>query len=220
MSVGPSRAGGAGWLRRGGGSGLNAVKKKICWQPATGRSWLLLPLFDPQRAHAAGICIGAIANSSLLVRLALRLQPDDRMLHSSRASSHMEKSYPLNRQQFQAVSALASHQRYRHFIGRVSDWQFVWGLSNEGGWVTASNSNGNPVSPFWPHPDYAIACAVGEWAGNSPESIDIQHFLSRWLPGMRKDGMLVAVFPTPTMQGIVVSPHQLQSDIEEELSCL
>jgi hypothetical protein len=35
-----------------------------------------------------------------------------------------------------------------------------------------------------------------------------------------KDGMLVAVFPTPTMQGIVVSPHQLQSDIEEELSCL
>jgi len=31
----------------------------------------------------------------------------------------MEKFYPLNRQQFQAVSALASHQRYRHFIGRV-----------------------------------------------------------------------------------------------------
>lgn len=132
----------------------------------------------------------------------------------------MEKSYPLTRQQFQAVSALPSLQRYRHFIGRVSDWQLVWGLRNEGGWVTASDSNGNSVAPFWPHPDYAIACAVGEWAGNSPASIDVHHFLSRWLPGMEKDGMLAAVFPTPTMQGIVVSPRQLQRDIEEELSCL
>ncbi|MEX8193887.1 DUF2750 domain-containing protein [Comamonas guangdongensis] len=132
----------------------------------------------------------------------------------------MENSYSLNRQQFQAVSALAGHQRYRHFIGRVSDWQFVWGLRNEDGWVTASDSNGNLVSPFWPHPDYAIVCADGEWAGNSPASIEVRHFLSRWLPGMEKDGLLAAVFPTPTIQGVVVSPRQLKKDIEEELSRL
>ena len=37
---------------------------------------------------------------------------------------------------------------------------------------------------------------------------------------MEKDGMLAAVFPTPTMQGVIVSPRQLQRDIEEELSHL
>ncbi|MDR3003753.1 MAG: DUF2750 domain-containing protein [Acidovorax sp.] len=132
----------------------------------------------------------------------------------------MEKSYSLHRQQFQAVSALASHQRYRHFIARVSDWQHVWGLKHEDGWVTASDNNGNLASPFWPHPDYAMACTGREWAGNSPASIEVHHFLNRWLPGMEKDGLLVAVFPTPTMQGAVVAPRQLQRDIEEELSRL
>lgn len=209
-----------------GGSGRVAESVRRIWTQCCQEDDLLAVRFRPPMVAAAtvrstaGICIGAVANSSLLERLALRLQPGDRMPHSSSASSQMEKSYPLNRQQFQAVSALASHQRYRHFIGRVSDWQLVWGLRNEGGWVTASDSNGNPVAPFWPHPDYAIACAVGEWAGNSPASIDVHHFLSRWLPGMEKDGMLAAVFPTPAMQGIVVSPRQLQSDIEEELSCM
>ncbi len=209
-----------------GGSGRVAETWRWIWTQRGQEENLLAARFRLSMVAAAavrstaGICIGAIANSSLLKRLAPRLQPGDRMPHSSSASSHMEKSYPLNRQQFQAVSALASHQRYRHFIGRVSDWQLVWGLRNEGGWVTASDSNGNPVAPFWPHPDYAIACAVGEWAGNSPASIDVHHFLSRWLPGMEKDGMLAAVFPTPAMQGLVVSPRQLQRDIEEELSCL
>lgn len=209
-----------------GGSGRVAETWRRIWTQRGQEENLLAARFRLSMVAAAavrstaGICIGAIANSSLLKRLAPRLQPGDRMPHSSSASSHMEKSYPLNRQQFQAVSALASHQRYRHFIGRVSDWQLVWGLRNEGGWVTASDSNANPVAPFWPHPDYAIACAVGEWAGNSPASIDVHHFLSRWLPGMEKDGMLAAVFPTLAMQGLVVSPHQLQRDIEEELSCM
>ena len=210
---------------QGGGGRVSETGWRI-WTQRGQEENLLVARFRSYMVAAAavrstdGICIGAIASSSLPKRLELRLQPVDRMPHSSGASSHMEMSYPLNRQQFQAVSALASHQRYRHFIGRVSDWQLVWGLRNEGGWVTALYSNGNPVAPFWPHPDYAIACAVGEWAGNAPASIDIHHFLSRWLPGMEKDGMLAAVFPTPAMQGVFVSPRQLQSDIEEELSCM
>lgn len=55
MSVGPSRAVVVGYLRRDGGSGLNAVKKKICWQPASGRMWLWRPLFDSQMGYASAL---------------------------------------------------------------------------------------------------------------------------------------------------------------------
>lgn len=130
----------------------------------------------------------------------------------------MASSYPLNPKQFQAVLALPGPDRYRHFVGRVADWQFVWGLKDKNGWASAADDDGNSAFPFWPHPDYAAACATDNWAGNSPDSIEVHEFLERWLPGMAKDGVAVAVFPTPTMRGTVVPAIQLQQAIQDELS--
>jgi hypothetical protein len=130
----------------------------------------------------------------------------------------MPDPYPLNQKQFQAVSALTGPDRYQHFVGRVADWQLVWSLKDENGWVSASDDLGNLTFPFWPHPDYAAACATGNWGGNAPGSIEVHEFLERWLPGMAKDGVAVAVFPTPTMRGTVVPALQLQQAIQDELS--
>lgn len=130
----------------------------------------------------------------------------------------MAEPYPLNPQQFQAVSALAGPDRYRHFVSRVSDWQHVWSLKDESGWVSAADDQGNLVFPFWPHPDYAAACATGDWTGNIPASIEVHEFLERWLPNMDKDEVEAAVFPTPTMRGVIIPALQLQRAIQDELS--
>jgi hypothetical protein len=130
----------------------------------------------------------------------------------------MASPYPLNPKQFAAVSALPAPDRYQHFVGRVADWQFVWGLRDLGGWVSAADDEGNPGFAVWPHPDYAAACAIEKWAGNSPAAIEIHEFLENWLTGMASDGVAVAVFPTATMRGVLVPALQLQRAIQEELS--
>jgi len=130
----------------------------------------------------------------------------------------MPKQYALSLQQFTAVSKLAGTERYSHFVARVADWEGVWGLRNEAGWVSARDNDGNTGFPVWPHPDYAIACATGEWANNSPSPIEVHEFVDEWLPNMAAKGVLVAVFPTSSMSGVMVSALELQASILEELS--
>lgn len=130
----------------------------------------------------------------------------------------MPDTYALSAQQFSAVSALAGPERYKHFVGRVADWQSVWGLRNESGWVAAGDENGNSGFPVWPHPDYALVCAIGDWSSNSPSPIEVHEFVERWLPNMTAQGVLVAVFPTPSMRGVLVPAAELQEHIQQELS--
>ena len=130
----------------------------------------------------------------------------------------MPSPYTLSPQQFAAVSKLPGPDRYRHFVSRVADWQSVWGLRNEGGWVAAGDESGTPAFPVWPHPDYAAACALGEWSGNFPAAIEVHDFIDSWLPDMAAEGVLVAVFPTPMLRGAIVPAAQLQAHIHDELS--
>ena len=130
----------------------------------------------------------------------------------------MAKTYALSPQQFSAVSSLAAPVRYKHFVARVADWESVWGLRNESGWVASGDEKGNSGFPVWPHPDYAQACAAGEWAGNSPSPIEVHDFIENWLPNMATDSVFVAVFPTPAMRGIPVPALELQRHIKQALS--
>ncbi len=132
----------------------------------------------------------------------------------------MVTPYPLNPEQYASVSSLPAPKRYQHFIGRVADWQYIWGLKDESGWVSAADDSGNPTFLVWPHPDYAAACATGSWSGNRPAPIEVHEFVDVWLPGMTQDGVAVAVFPTATMRGVVVPASQLRQAIQDELSSL
>ena len=46
--------------------------------------------------------------------------------------------------------------------------------------------------PVWPHPAYAVACAQGAWQGHVPAAIPLDEWLEDWLPGVERDGRLVA----------------------------
>lgn len=121
----------------------------------------------------------------------------------------------VNKKQFEAVVALPAKERYGHFIKRVADAEEAWGLRSEGGWALAADEQ-NEVFPLWPHPQYAQACAAGDWAASSPERLSLGEVMD--LLGRLEENQLgVAVFPTPQGKGIVVSPAELRRHLEAEL---
>jgi hypothetical protein len=130
----------------------------------------------------------------------------------------MAQQYDLDPKQFAAVCELAGPDRYRHFVARVADWQFVWGLKAEKGWVAAAVTLETSAFPVWPHADYATACAIGDWSESVATPIEVHEFTETWLRGMSQEGVLVAVFPTASMSGVVVPALQLQEAIHQELS--
>src|SRR5579884_1598964 len=122
----------------------------------------------------------------------------------------------LTDKEFAAVSALPGPKRYSHFVKQVADWEQVWSLRNVDGWVTSEDDNGRRTLPVWPHPRYAEACASNEWSGTAPASIVLTDWIEKWLPGMRADGLHVAVFPVSPEKSVVVSPDRLLHDLEIE----
>ncbi|HZW14029.1 MAG TPA: DUF2750 domain-containing protein [Noviherbaspirillum sp.] len=129
----------------------------------------------------------------------------------------MNESYRLTEKEFDSVTQLDGPARFKHFVSRVADWQKVWGLRSDSGWVSVGYDDGNSGFPVWPHPQYAAACATGEWAENRPASIDVHEFVESWLLNMTDDGVKVAVFPTPKMRGVFVEARGLQRMLQDEL---
>ena len=113
------------------------------------------------------------------------------------------------------VVSLKAQDRSDYFVRKVADFESVWGLIDQG-WATAQVGAAIAV-PFWPEDTFTELCAVGEWQGLHPKSIDLSDFLSKWLPGMERDGRKCLIFPTPKENGFLMSPLDLMYLIKREL---
>ena len=129
----------------------------------------------------------------------------------------MTPPYELSALQRTALLASPAPARFKHFIGRAADYECVWGLRDASGWVALADETGAHGFPVWPHPDYASACATDAWTGNHPVAIDVYEFTEAWLPDMAARGVSVAVFPTPSMQGVWMAAEELRQCLAEEL---
>ncbi|PCE29565.1 DUF2750 domain-containing protein [Burkholderia ubonensis] len=112
------------------------------------------------------------------------------------------------------ILKLDTHARVDYFVRKVADFEVVWGLFDEG-WACARHG-GATVMPFWPEAAFAGRCAEGAWSGFRPSAIALADFLSRWLPGMARDGRLCAVFPVPGQAGPPMQPPDLLERIARE----
>ena len=83
------------------------------------------------------------------------------------------------------------------------------------GWVLMADEKEVELVPVWPHKQFADACADAKKQECATE-ISLDDWLKKWLPGMTKDGRLVAVFPVPSGKGVVVSPEELKTDLLAE----
>jgi hypothetical protein len=124
--------------------------------------------------------------------------------------------WDLSDKEMAAVMRRDATERYKHLIKRVADHELVWGLWSEG-WALMGDDSGREVVPIWPHAPYAAACAKDDWSGYEPRQIDLSEWMERWLPGMKRDRRLVAVFPIRQGKTATVEPDDLLRDLEEEL---
>lgn len=124
--------------------------------------------------------------------------------------------YAMNQAQFDAVVSLPAQRRYAHFVSMVADSQELWTLRNSDGFVLSEDDAGSPSIPIWPHPDYASALVGGPWADCTPARLDLDAFLSEWIPGASGETRTFAVFPTPDGRGVVVAPDRLRDDLQAE----
>jgi hypothetical protein len=143
--------------------------------------------------------------------------PDDERLQLAEAVLRSIGRAPprLSPRQMQAVLALPASRRFEHFVKVVADRQQVWGLHHDG-WALAAADDGTPVFPLWPAPDYAQACALGEWAAHAPRAIGLDDFIRALLPKLKAEGVLPGVFFTPAGRGLTPSVDTLQAALDAE----
>jgi hypothetical protein len=112
---------------------------------------------------------------------------------------------------------LPGEERYIAFLARVIQQVEVWTLKGHDGFIAFSDDDGRDCFPFWPDAACAKALATEDWGDCRPEPLALDVFMTRWLPGMAKDGRLAAVFPAPDGSGVVIEPETLLQDLREEI---
>lgn len=124
----------------------------------------------------------------------------------------------MNPQQYESVLALSGTDRATHFVGKSADWEQLWGVRNEEGWLVPETPEGLEYFPVWPHPEYAQSITDAHFPGHVATEIALEDFLSEWLPTFEKDGVKVAVFPNKEWMFWVMEPGDLADILREEAS--
>jgi hypothetical protein len=91
------------------------------------------------------------------------------------------------------MSNAASHAHA--FYRQVAQEKKVWTVKDSGGFPAPMNSEGKRAQPFWSSLSRVelIKKNVPAYAAFEPHEISWEAFRDRWLPGLKKDGILIGV---------------------------
>jgi len=117
--------------------------------------------------------------------------------------------------EIEALLSSDSKRRYEYFVRRVCDTQTVWGLYDEG-WASIADEAGEPLLALWPHPVYAKKLATDDWEAYQPAQIPLREFFDEWLPRLKKEKLMFAIFPIPQGGAIGISAEDLESSLRLE----
>lgn len=123
----------------------------------------------------------------------------------------------LRQREIEALLKAQAPARTKYFVNKVCDNEQVWGLKSAAGWKVVGDPAGTVCFPVWPHQQFAELCAAGRWGECRAESIPLDSWLDRWETGLQKDAVSVAVFPTPTLNGVVLAPKEINDLIRAGL---
>jgi hypothetical protein len=90
-----------------------------------------------------------------------------------------------------SIAAAHAHEFYK----QVAKNNKVWTVRDEGGFPAPKNSEGIRVQPFWSSLSRVakVIKNVPAYNGFEPYEIDWESFRDKWLPGLKKDGLLIGV---------------------------
>ena len=124
----------------------------------------------------------------------------------------------MNKQQFEAVLALDGSKRYDHFISKVADWEQLWSVKSDKGWLVPIAPENFEYFPIWPHPEYAQKVTDQNFPGHQVVEISLEELLEHWLPLFERDKVKVAVFPNNEWTFWCIEPNSLKDDLINEIA--
>ncbi|MEL0638739.1 DUF2750 domain-containing protein [Marinomonas sp. TI.3.20] len=101
-------------------------------------------------------------------------------------------------------------ERLVYFVEKVKESQTVWSLSNEDGFVMVETDEGDCVM-VWPDAEFASQWAVEDWDDCEPVAVELETFLTGWLPSLAIDNITIAVFPNIEDEGKLSSADELKT---------
>ena len=122
----------------------------------------------------------------------------------------------LSQQQLVDINEMSAEQRYDDFIKKASTSNELWGLFNDSGWVVLSGYDDEEFLPVWPHSELAQLWATTMGSDSSPKAIPVDEWLGKWLPGMSKNGLLIAVSPNHEDDCITLGAEELLGDMKKQ----
>ncbi|OVE81476.1 hypothetical protein BVY04_03185 [bacterium M21] len=112
---------------------------------------------------------------------------------------------------------MSPEERSDLFVDRILLLGVVWALRNDEGFVTLDSGEDTGCIPFWPDRPSADAMAVEDWDDCEPVGIKLTAFVDQWLPGMKADGHMIAVYPIPdNPDTLIAAPGDLLDEIAPE----
>ncbi len=109
---------------------------------------------------------------------------------------------------------LPANKKYAYSIKKFVEEEEIWSIKDPDGWCLVGVEDQECV-PVWPAKRYAETFIKESWPSAHCESITLDAWLERWIPGMSKDHRHVSVFLTSDMNSVVVSPERLEEDLLE-----
>lgn len=124
----------------------------------------------------------------------------------------------MHPKQIENVLRMDAKARYEHFVVRSVDFEKVWILVNDDGFITRFDGLEDvEYLPVWPAKEYALMFEEVLDEAFRPEKIELKHFIEKWLIGLTKDSLMVGTIPNKDNNVWVVNPMDLQADMLKEL---
>jgi len=119
----------------------------------------------------------------------------------------------------ESILGLSCEERYDYFLSKVSEEKEVWILVNEDRQFLKIYAEDEKFEylPVWPESDFAIEYSK-DAKELSPKSISLPELFKKWVPGLKKSGLEIGVFPGLDADVWITEPSELQSDLQDELS--
>jgi len=123
----------------------------------------------------------------------------------------------MNNMKLLNVQSLDLDKRLEYFIRKVADTELIWGSYGDNGWLLLSDENGRKIVPFWPEREFVNEYNITHKYEYFPKEMDLYYFLNKWINGLTKDKIDIAVFPVMKKESFIITPLELKVLLEDEL---
>ena len=110
------------------------------------------------------------------------------------------------------ISQQSPEKRLNYLLKEVNKHQQIWILTDEHGSVML-NTDDEDCIPVWPSAEFAQNWATGEWSHCQPSAIALTTWLERWTAGLSDDEVMIAAFPNPEEEGILLFPDEFELEL-------